>query len=355
MTITDLRLQQFRSYKDASYTLGPHVNIVVGPNASGKTNLLEAVLVAARGGSYRAKDSDLLHFEADWARIDAGLTDTTRVVKLQRADGGKVVKSFTIDSHILSRLSAERTLPVVLFEPDHLQLLSGSPELRRQFLDDLLEQALPGFGMTRRHYKRVLAQRNSLLKHNPRDIVEQLFVWNIRLSELGAVIARERALLVERFMERVSDVYVRLAGGTQRIGLSYKSSFALPNYETEFLRKLEASTELDVLRGFTAHGPHREDLEVFMDDHLVQETASRGETRTLVLALKIMEATLLEELRQKRPLVLLDDVFSELDSKRRRALTHFLTDYQTIITTTDADVVMKHVQDSVTIALGKTT
>jgi len=340
--VTDLRLQQFRSYKDASFELESGVNIIVGPNASGKTNLLEAILVVARGDSYRAKDAELVQFGADWARLDADLPDSKRTVKLETESAGRVAKTFEIDGQKLARLSAARSLPTVVFEPNHLLLLSSSPDLRRTFLDDLLEQTVPGFGATRRHYKRVLAQRNALLKRNPRGLGEQLFVWNIRLSELGGQIARERSRLVARFAERASGLYGSLAGKDQEVVLRYRAQFAADQYETALLHKLEASTDLDVARGFTAHGPHRDDLEASIGGHPVQDSASRGETRTLVLALKIMELQLLEELRGQPPLLLLDDVFSELDGKRRHALTNFISGYQTFITTTDADMVVQH-------------
>ncbi len=349
--ITDLRMQHFRSYKDAAFEISPGVNIVVGPNASGKTNLLEAVLMLSRGGSYRAKDADLMAFGQDWARLDADLQDGKRVVKLQAAGEEKVQKTFEIDGQTLSRLSPARTLPVVLFEPNHLLLLSGSPDLRRAFLDDLLEQTIPSFGATRRHYKRVLAQRNSLLKKNPHNLHEQLFVWNIRLGELGGQIVRERTKLVGRFADAAGGLYGRLAGKEHEVSVSYKTQFAPEQYETALLHKLESSIDLDVMRGFTAYGPHRDDLEVAIGGHSVQEAASRGENRTMVLALKIMELHLLEEIRATRPLLLLDDVFSELDGKRRHALTDFLKDYQTFITTTDADMVVAHFTSSAIIPL----
>lgn len=340
--ITDIRLQHFRSYGDAAFEVSPGVNIIVGSNASGKTNLLEAVLVLARGNSYRARDIDLIHFGADWARLDADLIDGKRVVKIQREGSEKAAKTFEIDEQVLSRLSSARTLPVVLFEPNHLSLLSGSPDARRQFLDDLLEQTVPTFGSIRRHYKRVLAQRNALLKKNPKDVREQVFVWNIRLSELGGQIVRGRTRLVDRFAARASELYQTLAQKHFEVALRYQAQFSPDQYETALLHKLESSLELDVLRGFTAYGPHRDDLLAEIDGHAVQEAASRGETRTLVLALKILELQLLEEIRGSRPLLLLDDVFSELDGKRRHALTEFLKDHQVFITTTDADLVVQH-------------
>jgi DNA replication and repair protein RecF len=339
--ITDLRLQHFRSYRDASFELSPGVNIIVGPNASGKTNLLESILVLARGSTYRAKDADLIEFGAEWARVDADLPENKRVVKLELM-GDKVVKVFELDGHTLSRINTARTLPNVLFEPNHLQLLNGSPELRRVFLDDLLEQTLASYSATRRHYKRVLTQRNALLKKNPRNLKEQLFVWNIRLGELGGQVARERSKLVDRFADLAEELYGRLAGKSHSVKLSYQSQFAAKQYETSLLHKLESSIDLDLARGFTVHGPHRDDLVVAINDHPIHESASRGEARTMILALKIMEMQLVEEMRGEPPILLLDDVFSELDGKRRHALTDFLKNYQTFITTTDADMVVEH-------------
>ncbi|HSX36486.1 MAG TPA: DNA replication/repair protein RecF [Patescibacteria group bacterium] len=350
--ITDLRLQNFRSYNDASFELSSGVNIIVGPNASGKTNLLEAVLVLARGGSYRASDSELVQFNASWSRLDADTPHGKRTVKLEQMAHDKYLKSFEIDGQTLSRLTSARTMPVALFEPNHLLLLSGSPELRRTFIDDLIEQTIPGYGATRRHFKRVLAQRNALLKKQPRNLAEQLFVWNIRLSELGGKIASERQKLTERFNERIDELYAGISNQKNRIELGYSAQFPLHSYETALLSKLETGLEHDIARGFTAYGPHRDDLLVTIDGHPAQNTASRGEARTLVLALKILELYLLEDMRGQKPLLLLDDVFSELDGKRRQALTHFVADYQTFITTTDADLVVQHFTSSNIIPLG---
>jgi len=349
--ITHLRLQHFRSYTDSAFVLGQGVNIIVGPNASGKTNLLEAVLVLATGGSYRVRDADLVQYDASWARLDAAMYEGVRVVKIQQQPDAKVLKSFEIDNQKLTRLMQQRTLPVVLFEPNHLMLLHGAPDMRRAFLDDLLEQAVPGFGATRRHYRRVLAHRNALLKRQPRDLADQLFVWNLRLSELGGKIVKERRQLVTQFAARMDELYTALAHKPHQVSLEYVAQFSAADYETALLKKLEASTDTDVLRGFTAYGPHREDIRVAIDGHAASESASRGETRTLVLALKVLELQLLEQIRGVRPLLLLDDVFSELDAARRKALTTFVADYQTFITTTDADVVAHHFADSTIIRL----
>lgn len=347
--ITDIRLQHFRSYQDRFFELDPGVTIIVGPNASGKTNLLEAILVVARGSSYRARDNELVQFGSSWARLDAQTPGGTRTVKIKLDPPAKV---FEIDDQKLVRLHAPKTIPTVLFEPNHLLLMSGSPELRRTFLDDLIEQSEAGFGPVRRRYRRVLAQRNSLLKKNPKDLREQLFVWNVRLSELGGQIAKRRQELTGRLNERASEIYSQIAGQGVSVKLHYASRFPAERYESALLSKLEASTELDVLRGFTAYGPHRDDLEATIGGHAVQESASRGETRSLVLTLKLLEIQLLEDARRQRPILLLDDVFSELDKGRRRALTAYVEPYQTFVTTTDADMFAKSfVQSAATITL----
>ena len=319
--ITDIRLQQFRSYQDSSFEIGTGVNIIVGPNASGKTNLLEAILVSCLGGSYRVKDADLVQFGAPWARIDAGTPDGSRTVKLVKDPAGLVKKDYVILDQPLKRLLLPKTIPVVLFEPNHLLLMASPPELRREYIDGILEQLTPGYATLRKQYKRALSQRNRLLKNGSEIGGSQLFAWNIRLSQLGGEIARSRISLVDIIAKDIQNLYH---------GLSHR------------LHKLEQSTEKDFMRGFTSYGPHRDDMQIKLNGKLLHEAASRGETRTMLLALKILELRIIEESRNQPPILLLDDVFSELDGARRKALTEILSGYQTFITTTDADVVVEH-------------
>ncbi len=345
--VTDLRLQHFRSYKDASFELSPGVNIVVGPNASGKTNLLEALLVLARGNSYRAKDTELIQFKKTWARLDANLSNGgKRTVKIiSEPNPGKV---YEIDTKIYKRLTLDHSLPVVLFEPDHLRLLSGGPERRRDYLDDLLEQTIPGYGVLRKQYRRALSQRNALLKQHARPET-QIFPWNIRLSELGGQIVQARNQLTNQLDKETGKLYRKLSQAKTKVDLSYQSQWPSEGYETRLLKYLETSLEKDKARGFTSAGPHREDLIILFDGRPSQETASRGENRTAVLALKIVELKIIGDIRGAKPLLLLDDVFSELDGKRRHALTDYLAPYQTFITTTDADAVVGHFTETTNI------
>jgi DNA replication and repair protein RecF len=353
--ISDLRLQQFRSYTDVSFEFGDGVNIIVGPNGSGKTNLLEAILVVALGSSYRVNDVDLLQFDTDWLRLDAhlGPDDAVRTVKL--ATVPRQAKTYELDDKKYVRLTLQHMLPVVLFEPNHLQLLHGAPDVRRNYLDDILEQTQPGFASFRRNYRRILAQRNSLLKRPKQPSVQELFPWNLRLGELGATIARARAELCNQLAQELTNIYTQISQANTVVTIVYQPKFPLENYESQLLSKLESHLHEDIVRGFTAYGPHREDFVVTFDGRPADEYASRGETRTALLALKIIELQLIEAVRGQTPLLLLDDVFSELDGARRRALTGFLQRYQTFLTTTDADVVVKHFTGSTVIPLGHET
>lgn len=349
--ITYARLQNFRSYDDGSFEFNPGVNIIVGPNASGKTTLIEALTVALGGKSFKARDFELMKSGSEWARIDIGMTDSARTCKLIRT-GDVVAKTFIIDDREYKRLSQPKTIPVILFEPNHLLLLHGSPELRRSFLDDLIASLLPGYDAVRRQYKRVLAQRNALLKQPNAPAPDQLFVWNLRLSELGGKMVQERQAITARFNNSLSGLYSTIAGKETEVQIAYTSKLPLDSYESNLLKALERSFEQDRQRGFTGFGPHREDMVIHLNHQIASESASRGEVRTLLLTLKMLEAEFVEAARGMKPVLLFDDVFSELDGKRRHALVRFLEPYQAFITTTDADVVIEHfTADSTVIAL----
>jgi DNA replication and repair protein RecF len=344
--ISDLRLQNFRSYKDTTVEFGAGVNIIVGPNASGKTNLLEAVLVLCRGGSYRASDRELVAHNHAWARLDGHILAQERIVKLQVQDD-IARKEYIIGGTTLKRLPLLRSVPAVVFEPNHLQLLTESPELRRNFLDDLLEQTIPAFGELRRAYRRTLSQRNSLLKQDFKP--DQLFVWNVRLSELGGQVAEHRMRFIDENKAQLSKLYNKLAGKRLKSDMVYESKMPAQSYGSAMLKALEARTAVDRERGFTTIGPHRDDLQLQLGGYPLSSSASRGETRTMLLALKLLEVKSLEKARGTKPILLLDDVFSELDGARRQALTTHLQDHQTFITTTDADIVVQHFLENCTV------
>lgn len=346
--INSIRLQNYRSYLDDSFEFEPGVNIVVGPNASGKTNLLEAVLVLARGSSYRAKDIELVKLNKPWTRLDGSFTGHNRVVKLEKINDS-LSKSYLLDDKPYKRLNLEKSVPIVYFEPNHLQLITRGPEQRRDYFDELLERSTPGFKSLSANYKRSLAQRNSLLKQGPSVANRQLFAWNIRLSELGEKIAAARTELAENINSELSKTYKKISKQKVELKLEYVSQFPAASYANQLLNKLETVTSEDFLKGFTSYGPHRDDYSFVLNNQPAGITASRGENRSIMLALKVFELNLIENARSQKAIFLLDDVFSELDGARRRALVNYLEDRQTIITTTDADTVIEYFSEATSI------
>ncbi len=339
--ITSLRLQNFRSYIDDSFEFNPGVNIVVGPNGSGKTNLLEAVLVLCGNKSFRTRDINLINEKCKWARLEGNFENSERVLKLTiNSEVSK--KEFVLNGKEHKRLNFTQTVPVVVFEPNHLQIVARGPDVRREFFDDLLIRTQPTYKQFLNNYNRALTQRNSLLKKRHHVSPDQIFVWDIRLSELGEKVAVARHQLLQQLSSELPEVYSKISGKPATVALRYCAGFAVESYGSRMLARLQQTHSRDAERGFTGCGPHREDIEFIFEDQPALNVASRGETRSIMLALKILELQMIEKARGAQPILLLDDVFSELDGARRRALVDYLADHQTIITTTEADAVIEY-------------
>ncbi len=262
------------------------------------------------------------------------------MVKVVKDAAEKPTKTFEIDEKVYKRLPLQLKQPVVLFQPDDLRLLHGEPQQRRDYIDDLLEQLVPGYQSLRVNLRRVVAQRNALLKQ-PSVSQSQLFAWNLRLCDVASQVVAKRHELISQFNQQISETYSAISGKNTSLSIVYTSKTPIETYSATLMKQLDAQLELDRRRGFTSRGPHRDDMLVYFDEELLSNTASRGENRTFMLSLKVLELAILEASSGKRPLLLLDDVFSELDGARRKALTNYLSDYQTLITTTDADVIAK--------------
>ena len=337
--IKSLKLQNFRSYGNKTFNFDPTTNILVGPNAIGKTNILEAILVSRVGSSYRAKDIDLIAFKKDWARIDALDDGSERIIKIQKTSFPP--KTFEINNQTYKRLPASLKLPVVLFEPNNMMVLNGSPEGRRTYLDNYTEQVDPEYGLILRKFIRAIAQRNSLLKGPLTPRADQLFPWNIRVSQLGGQIVKYRTELINKINKILPAIYSNLSKDNVQTRLVYVPQLPVSSYESSYLKKLEENLNEDIRIGFTTYGPHRDDFSFTFNGHPSNTYASRGEIKTAVLALKVTELENLKNTKEAPPIVLLDDVYSELDHVRRKALTSYLAGSQLFITTTDADLVSR--------------
>ncbi len=341
MSYRNITLQNFRSYSEYAVGLSPGVTIVVGPNGSGKTNLLEALHVVSTGSSFRAADRDMVKRGAPWFRVEAIYDDEARTLTYSLEDTASP-KHFMLDGVRRVRLSHQQKIPVVLFEPDHLRLLSGSPSSRRDYLDSVLARLQPDFARARSQFDRALLQRNNILKYAQQRsaaLGDQLFVWNIKVSELAENIAERRIGLITYINQQVDELYSQIAGVPSKVLLAYETDLKADAYKESMLHQLDVQLDKDIIRGFTGVGPHRDDFSLHLNGARSSVTASRGEVRSLLLALKMIELKLLGEQTNRPPLLLLDDVFSELDTARRRALAMLAQSHQTVITTTDADAV----------------
>lgn len=340
--VEKITLRYFRSYKDTAFSFSPKTNIIIGKNGSGKTNILESILVLCVGKSYRANDNYLIHKEYEKALVEGVFDGKKRSIKLQKEQSKKI----TIQNKTISRITFNQTIPTVLFEPDFMQILSRGPEHRRDYFDTILSKTLLTYQTNLNKYKRTLTQRNNLLKRRNFS-KEEMFVWNIKLSELGGYIANERNKLLDTINEKISETYSELADTEHTIDIRYTTKVNTKDYTNNFLKKLEENEYIDIENGFTSIGPHRDDFVFTIDHKDVSISASRGENRTILLALKIIETKLIEDARQQKPILLLDDVFSELDETRQGKLVDFFYDNQVIITTTNITPLMHGVSGNI--------
>lgn len=327
-----ISLENIRSHDSFSTDLSPTVTVITGKNGSGKTSLIEAVYVALQGSSFKGSDKDILKTDTPWWRIDVLFdTDEKRTVKFEPTKETKR-KQFVVSDNVSYRLMPKNKHPVVLFDPDDLRLLQGSPSRRRLFIDRFISQLDPYYAAALRKYERALKQRNNLLKKLGSH-ADQLFVWNVALSEHGAYIIDKRTVFIAQINSKLNDAYAEIAGHGDTVAVHY-SHTAIGDIQQKLLNELHTHFERDLYTGNTSVGPHRHDVMFEFNGAPALSTASRGEARTIVLALKFLEVEIIEQVTGQKPIILLDDVFSELDELRQKALSDEVRDHQIIITST---------------------
>ena len=343
-SVVSLHVKHIRSHTEHTIEFAPEVTIITGANGSGKTSLLEAVYLSLQGSSFRGSDGDILQKGGPWWKIDITLNDQqNRTIKFE-PEKATSRKQFIIDSKTTARIPQKLKHPVVLFEPEDLRLLHGSPARRRQFIDRFVSQLNPLYGPALRKYERALKQRNNLLK-NAYIHDDQLFAWNVALAEHGAYIIEQRIAFIEQLNQNLAQLYQDIAGTHDEVSIYYSHTF-VGDIKQKLLNELHAHLERDRYLGSTSVGPHRHDVIFEINNSPALSTASRGEARTIVLALKFLEVDIIEQLTGKTPIVLLDDVFSELDASRQKLLTSHLKGHQIIITsaTSHAGKHLHHVE-----------
>ncbi|HET8571548.1 MAG TPA: DNA replication/repair protein RecF [Candidatus Limnocylindria bacterium] len=359
MRLTHLVLESFRSYPAAELHLEPGLTIVAGPNGAGKTNLLEAIFVAITGHSHRAgSDHELVHHGASFSRVRLDLaSDAGEPARIELLIPGAsppigVRKRLLLNGVPRRASSLSDAARAVLFRPEEMLLLVGSPGERRRFLDGILAQRDRRLARDLVELSRVLAQRNALLRAIRREeaTTEGLGFWDEQLVRAGASVMAARLALVAELEERIAPLHAAVApaedaGGELRLAYVDSLKDAWPERGSAatadelgeaFRRRLTEVRQKELWNGVSLVGPQRDDLRVFLGGRDVAEHASRGQQRTIILALKLAETELLGGDGAPRPIVLLDDVFSELDPERsERSLALLLERGQVLVTMAD--------------------
>jgi DNA replication and repair protein RecF len=355
-SVLRLRLHHFRNYAEVTVHLGPGLNVIAGSNAQGKTNLLEAVATLALTRSPRAATSaDLLMWGSDRCQVDAGVVrgamENELAVRFERSDGSeRITRTTTVDGKPRQARALLGVCPVVLFWPDDLQLVKSGPESRRRLLDTLLSQLDHRAANHLVRYRRVLEQRNALLHRIRAEGTGRgaLAGFTQELAHHGARIVVARMRLVTALTPLAAAALHHLSGGRERLDLRYVSTVGVADTEEDvegvMLDTLERRRHDEEARGMTLVGPHRDDLDILLDARPARHTASQGQQRSIVLACKLAEMRHVADVTGYAPVVLLDDVLSELDRGRRADLLTALAGgvQQVLVTTTEplADVTL---------------
>ena len=350
-TLDELRLSDLRAYATLSVEFGPGPHLVWGPNAAGKTSLLEAMVVLARGGSHRTTtDAELIRWGADITRIEGHASGDEIEVALVRpgsvaaAGGGR--KRIRVNGVPRRAGALSERLRVVLFAPEDMLLVAGSPSLRRSTLDQLAMTLVPGYAAELATYARALQQRNGLLRAIRDETAsrEELRYWDRPFLDAGGAVVAARHALLARLAGPLAAAHAEIAPDEAAAGAleaEYVTNAPATPSETPrdaLERRLGETAEKEVWNGTTLVGPHRDDLAFTMAGRDLAGFASRGQQRTAILALKLAELDLVTAHDARPPLLLLDDVFSELDPARRGHLVRRISELpQAFVTTTTLD------------------
>ena len=329
MIIKSVELNNFRNHTHYRLDCNKEVSLILGDNGWGKTSILEAIYILTRGKSFRATDRDILKRETDFYRIKLEYTNGTDIIAT--FDGQ--TKFFQVADKKTKRLPAKQKYPVILFVPSDLNLISHAPSRRRDYFDHILSQLNESYASNLSKYNKAIRQRNELLK-NENVTKESLFTWNLLLAKFGSLLSIERNKYTNIINSRLNPTYHSIAKNSDDVTLFYSTEIKTPS-ESLYLNSLEATFERDRILGHTTFGIQHDDY-LFNFNHQAADTsASRGETRSIILALKFIEANLIHETLNQKPIILLDDVFSELDNSRRHCLINNFKDHQVIITSVE--------------------
>lgn len=341
MIVENLKLVNFRNYKNASVDFGKTTNLIVGKNAQGKTNLVEPIYILSTLKSFRnSKLTDCINEDAKEAIIEATVKSEVfgvRNIKFVLNLNGEN-EFFVNGNKIKEKKNCFGYLYSVIFSPDELKIVKGGPEVRREFIDTDIMQISPVYHDLMERYEEVLANRNKLLKeakYIKKDINLELDVWDSSLALIGGKIAITRKNFINKINEKINKIMGFISAEKESLNIKYLTipgktrEEKTTNLELELIKNRAKDKEL----GYTSVGPHRDDIKFYINEKEVKPFASQGQQRSVVLALKLAELETLKE-EKESPVIILDDVFSELDLSRQMKLVKYLENDQVFITST---------------------
>ncbi len=348
MKINSIVLENFRNYRSLELSFDEKRNIIVGENAQGKTNLVEAIYLTAFARSFRAVNSaELIMFGEDTGRVSTDITsdDIEKNISITiRSDGKKMIKK---DGKIIRKTTELlNNVVVVLFSPDDLRIIKDSPDRRRAFINREISQMRPAYYEVLRRYNDALRQKNALLKgFNKNRFVsdngsddEMIDIFDSQLADCGYEIIKYRREFTEMLSDEASDIMNNISAGREKLRIEYKTScdFISSAEGREILySQFRHNRDRDIHNGYSTLGPHRDDLEFYINDIDAKKYGSQGQQRTIALSLKLAEIRIARKLLDESPVLLLDDVLSELDLDRQRFLVNEIEDVQLFITSAE--------------------
>ncbi|GIW48237.1 MAG: DNA replication and repair protein RecF [Deltaproteobacteria bacterium] len=338
MILKSITLKNFRNYRSETLTFHERFNVIAGDNAQGKTNLLEAINLLCTFRPFKqVKMEELILFGEEEGRVkgeielESGLNEVHIVLR----KGGKTLKLNGKVIYNTTKFTGK--FNIITFLPSDLEIIKGAIQDRRKYIDTVICNIIPEHLRDLKLYFRALTQRNALLTHQTQVSKESIEVWNETIAEIGGRITRRRIKFIKKIEPEIKEAYRQISGLETDIQIQYKTSFTPSvSFEEDIKRELELRFSHDRKYGHTSVGPHRDQIDFAIDGKIASVFASQGEAKTLVLALKTSEIKLLTQILKRTPILILDDITSELDYRRRSFLFHLLREFngQIFITTT---------------------
>ena len=334
MLITNLKLQNFRNYEQLNIDFNKGINIIYGDNAQGKTNILEAIFVSSLGKSFRTnKEKELIKMGELFSKIEVEFLKSDRDGKIKIEISDK--KNIFVNGVKIKKLSELLgIIHIVIFTPDDINILKNGPAQRRRFLDIFIGQLRPNYIYCLNMYLKALEQRNNYLKQIKFENKSEEFldIWDEKISEYAEKVFKYRFEFINKIKNKIKSVHNIITENNEDIDIEYLSDFT--NKE-EFIKKLKNNRKLDIMKGYTAKGVHRDDFNIYINNNLVNVYGSQGQHRTAILSLKMSELKVIYDEIGENPILLLDDFMSELDEKRRKNFLKNIKDTQVLVTCTD--------------------